>query len=150
MLTSARYEDAASTINDNICGCEERCIEWVATVDRAAATVSNGPFTGDGRHTALAAIAPHFPYSARKHFSDDDVAGVILSDASWVTEARSQRIGTVLEFACHEARISCARQRRHGHVGVDHADSMVRVPADDDEALTVFDDGGDAVRMKEP
>ena len=43
-----------------------------------------------------------------------------------------------------------ARERGHGLVGVDHANSLVIIAADDDEVLPVFDDGSDAVRRFAP
>ena len=55
----------------------------------------------------------------------------------------------VLRDAVHVADWPRARERGHGLVGVDHANTVIVTSADDGEVLPVFDDGSDSVRIVE-
>ena len=123
--------------------------EWVVAVNRAATTESNRSFAGNRRHSALAAVTPHFPQAVRCDLHYNYVAEAILCYAPWAAEAGCQRIRIVLRGAVHVADTPRAGERGHGLVGVDHANTVVVLAANDDEVLPVFDNRGDAVRIVE-
>ena len=101
----AREEDVANTVGD--CGnwSEDRCLEWVIAVDRAA-TGANGSMASNCRHTALAAVTPYFPNTISEILCHHDVAKGVRCYAEWVTEVRVQRIDTVLTVAVQKVGAS--------------------------------------------
>ena len=149
IFVSRRDEDVVSAVDGYAKRCEEKRRGWSVTVNRAATIEANRPTAGNRRDTAPTAVTPHFSHASPISFGDDDVAEEVLSYTEWVAEAGRQRIRIVLRGAIQIADTPRAGERGHGLVGVDHSNTMVAMAADDDELLSFFDDGSDAIRIKE-
>ena len=107
------------------------------------------PTAGNRSHTAPAAISPHLPHAPCTVLSNNNVAEAVLSYTNRVAEARCQRIHIVLPGADKIFGTPRAGERGHGRIGVDDANTMIVVAADNDEVLIVFDDRSDAMRVVE-